>query len=448
MKRPLLSIAAPLAVACAAGSLAFAAPASARPLATSPTLVEGPIYDDPGTYSYVVPAGVTRIVADVEGSYGGNGGSGATTTVGGPGDIVEIDFASTPGSTLNIIVGAPGNNGCQTACSDPNAGVGGAGYGKGGDGSSSGSSIGGGGGGASSLAVNGATPIAVAAGGGGGGATTDYQASGSPAAGNDGGAGDDGAIPAGSGGGGGGAPGGAGGTLGSGGHAGSDVGPYKGSNCTQSGSDCTRMGGRVQLAYYEPGFALNDDEYSVKQGTTLDVPAPGVLKNDTTYGVAPQLARKPLHGAVVLNSDGSFTYKPAEAFTGYDTFTYTLQNTHSSNVATVTILVGKVAAGALTGIGTPGQGRLLLDLACGSTGKCPFDVAILKKVGGSNRRIAHGTTTFLPKRSGVFGFKLPQKARVTYGTGKNHVVHAQLYITLHRKGQKVIVIANRPITIK
>ena len=99
-------------------------------------------------------------------------------------------------------------------------------------------------------------------------------------------------------------------------------------------------------------------------------------------------------------------------------------------------------------VGVPGQGRLLLGLACGLSAKCPFDIALLKRVGGVNRRIAHGTTTFLPKHSGAFSLRLPRSTRLTFGSGRNHVVHATLYITLHRPGHPIIVIANRSVTIK
>ena len=440
-----------LAAVCAAASLAAATPAgaaSARPSDAQPTLVQGPFFGASGTWT--VPAGVTRIAARVGGSYGGNAGQGDTVTLGGPGDVVQSLIDVTPGQTFTVTVGKPGNAGCRASCSGAAAtvGAGGTGFGNGGDGSPGSTTIGGGGGGSSAFGRTGATPVLVAAGGGGGGMTTDAQAAGSPASGNAGTDGDDGAIPSGSGGGGGGMPGGQGGTLGSGGHAGSNVGGYIGSNCTASGSSCSPTAGFVQLAYYEPGLDARDDSYAARVNTTLNVPAPGVLQNDLSFGLTPTLVRAAQNGAVELRSDGSFTYKPALGFVGFDSFTYAIQDSSRRAVATVTILVGRVAEAALTSVRTPGNGRLLLGLACGSAGTCPFDITLLVRVHGAAHRIAHGTSTYLPGRSATFAFKLPKSTRISFGTGPHDVVHATLYITLHRKGHPVIVIANRAITIK
>ena len=446
MKRPSSRIAVSVAAgACLVGTFAFASPGNAaqRPRVAEPTLVEGPFHTTPGTYTDVVPAGVTTIAFEVTGASCGNGGHGDTVTVGGGGDDIKGTIAVTPGQVLTSIVGAHGNEGCRVPCSgNSTAGIGGAGFSKGGDGSASATTIGGGGGGASSLSINGASPFAVGAGGGGGGFNTGQNGlpNSSPGTGNDGGAGDDGGIPSGSGGGGGGAPGGPGGAGGNGGQAGVSVGTSAGTS--------SLLDGDVQIGYYEPGLDAEPDDYSVKVGTTLVVPAPGVLKNDTAFGLHPTIARSAQHGAVSLASDGGFTYKPALGFAGYDTFTYALQDADRRQTGIVTILVGKVAAGALTSIGVPGQGRVLLGLACGPTAKCPFDVAILKRVGNTVRRIVHGQSTYAPRTSALLTFTLPKSTRLTYGTGKNHAVHATLYITLHRKGQRVIVIAERSITIK
>ncbi len=52
------------------------------------------------------------------------------------------------------------------------------------------------------------------------------------------------------------------------------------------------------------------------------------------------LGTGPSNGSLVLNSDGTFTYRPNVGFTGTDTFTYTVSDgTTTSNVATVTITV-------------------------------------------------------------------------------------------------------------
>ena len=86
-----------------------------------------------------------------------------------------------------------------------------------------------------------------------------------------------------------------------------------------------------------------DDAFSVVKDTVLTVAAPGVLGNDTDVDGDSLTAAKvtnPAHGAVVFNSNGSFTYTPASGFSGTDTFTYVANDSHvNSNTATVTITV-------------------------------------------------------------------------------------------------------------
>ena len=87
-----------------------------------------------------------------------------------------------------------------------------------------------------------------------------------------------------------------------------------------------------------------DDAYSADQGQRLNVPAPGVLANDsnpTGRTLSAQVVSGPAHGhALQLNPDGSFVYIPDPGFSGADSFRYetTLAGV-SSNPATVTITV-------------------------------------------------------------------------------------------------------------
>ena len=86
-----------------------------------------------------------------------------------------------------------------------------------------------------------------------------------------------------------------------------------------------------------------DDVYSTLEGTALQIPAPGVLSNDSDIDGGPLTAvhlADPSHGALVLNPDGSFTYTPAAGFSGVDSFTYRAFDTiNYSGVATVSITV-------------------------------------------------------------------------------------------------------------
>jgi len=72
--------------------------------------------------------------------------------------------------------------------------------------------------------------------------------------------------------------------------------------------------------------AALDDFYETDQDTTLNVPAPGVLENDVdpdpTDGILADLKTGPLHGSLILNEDGSFTYVPQAGFFGTDSFVY------------------------------------------------------------------------------------------------------------------------------
>lgn len=87
-----------------------------------------------------------------------------------------------------------------------------------------------------------------------------------------------------------------------------------------------------------------EDAYTVAYDTTLTVVAPGVLGNDDDAEEQPltaALATPSADGDVVLAADGSFTFDPAEGFSGETTFTYTATDAGAavSEPATVTITV-------------------------------------------------------------------------------------------------------------
>ena len=67
------------------------------------------------------------------------------------------------------------------------------------------------------------------------------------------------------------------------------------------------------------------DAYNATKDVTLNIPAPGVLTNDTG---TPAPTAQPIAagataqgGAVTLGADGSFNYTPPAGFEGSDTFT-------------------------------------------------------------------------------------------------------------------------------
>lgn len=85
-----------------------------------------------------------------------------------------------------------------------------------------------------------------------------------------------------------------------------------------------------------------DDAYATTTNTPLDVPAPGVLGNDSAAGaMRAALVSPPANGTVVLGGDGSFHYAPATGFAGTDAFTYEATSGGLDSLpATVAITVG------------------------------------------------------------------------------------------------------------
>ena len=120
----------------------------------------------------------------------------------------------------------------------------------------------------------------------------------------------------------------------------------------------------------DPPVAGNDS-YTMEAGTTLTMPAPGVLENDSDVDGDPLtavLVGSTPNGTLTLNSDGSFTYTPNEGFIGVDVFTYVASDGQlQSEVATVQITVTGIntapvaqpdayttPVGAMTVIAAPG----------------------------------------------------------------------------------------------
>lgn len=93
--------------------------------------------------------------------------------------------------------------------------------------------------------------------------------------------------------------------------------------------------------------AAADDVYSMEQGTSLTVAAPGVLGNDQDAEDDPLtavLGSGPANGTLTLNPNGSFTYTPADGFAGTDSFTYKANDgAVDSTLATAKITVAPAA---------------------------------------------------------------------------------------------------------
>ncbi|MCZ8190879.1 MAG: Ig-like domain-containing protein [Microcystis sp. LE19-338.1B] len=99
----------------------------------------------------------------------------------------------------------------------------------------------------------------------------------------------------------------------------------------------------------------NPDSYNTLRNTTLNIPAAGVLNNDTDTENEPLTAvieTNSSNGNLTLNSDGSFSYTPNTDFIGTDSFTYRANDgtVNSNNLATVSI---NVLAGNTSPVANP-----------------------------------------------------------------------------------------------
>jgi VCBS repeat-containing protein len=94
-----------------------------------------------------------------------------------------------------------------------------------------------------------------------------------------------------------------------------------------------------------PPVAANDT-FGVNEDQVLNVPAPGVLANDTDADANPLtalLVSNAAQGTLLFNANGSFTYTPTPNFNGADGFTYKANDGQAdSNVATVSLNITPV----------------------------------------------------------------------------------------------------------
>jgi Bacterial Ig domain len=93
----------------------------------------------------------------------------------------------------------------------------------------------------------------------------------------------------------------------------------------------------------------------------LNIPAPGILANDTYAAGTTIIAAKvtnPSDGTLTLSANGSFSYTPNTGYVGTDTFTYKANDgTTDSNIATISITVTEKPASAGGGGGGAGTGQ-------------------------------------------------------------------------------------------
>ena len=153
------------------------------------------------------------------------------------------------------------------------------------------------------------------------------------------------------------------------------------------------------------------DAYSMSQGGTLTVSAPGVLGNDSDIdgdALSASVVSNPGNGTLTLNSNGGFSYTPSAAFTGTVSFSYraydgalysgavTVQVTVNPNQAPVAV---NDAATTRKNVGTT-----ITVLANdydpdGSVNPATVTITTAPTKGGTVLVNANGTVTYTPKRN-------------------------------------------------
>jgi len=121
------------------------------------------------------------------------------------------------------------------------------------------------------------------------------------------------------------------------GYAGTDSFSYKANDGYADSNSAT-----VTLTIDEPPVVVTHS-YTVSQGSVLGIAAPGLLAGASSvngYTLSAKVATNPLHGTVVVNSNGAFTYTPTASYDGIDHFNYVANDGYAdSTPATVTITV-------------------------------------------------------------------------------------------------------------
>jgi hypothetical protein len=159
------------------------------------------------------------------------------------------------------------------------------------------------------------------------------------------------------------------------GYVGIDTFTYKANDGTAD-SNIATVTITVNAPYTPP--VANNDNYNTPENTQLNIPAPGVLVNDTRAAGTTITAAKvtnPSDGTLTLSANGSFSYTPNTGYVGTDTFTYKANDgTADSNIATISITVTEKPASAGAGGAGTGQdgGALIIQNQPGITNVRPM----------------------------------------------------------------------------
>jgi predicted GH43/DUF377 family glycosyl hydrolase len=186
----------------------------------------------------------------------------------------------------------------------------------------------------------------------------------------------------------------------------------------------------IMVTLPQPPTAVND-AYNAYQNSTLTVPvSSGVLQNDTDpkgATLTAQFVTGPSHGTMSLNGNGSFTYLPANGYSGTDAFTYRAYNGSAySTPATVTITVLATVGGGFNpqswnykrAITVSNAGGVLADYQVKVTLDASFDF-VNAKTDGSDivfpasdgvTQLPFWTESWTPTSSAIFWVRIPTVA--------------------------------------
>jgi hypothetical protein len=121
------------------------------------------------------------------------------------------------------------------------------------------------------------------------------------------------------------------------GYVGSDSFRYRPSALLGLGTEAT-----VSITVTNVAPVARNDSYSTPARTTLVVPAPGVLANDTDAdgdALIAEIDGGGVSGSLDLDSNGAFRFSPGGGFTGSQSFQYRVWDGVSWSTATVTLTV-------------------------------------------------------------------------------------------------------------
>ena len=140
------------------------------------------------------------------------------------------------------------------------------------------------------------------------------------------------------------------------------------------------------------------DSYSTPQGVTL---TGNVLTNDIGTNPRAILINRSTNGSLVLNPDGSFTYRPNAGFTGADSFTYYACDPAMpllcGNPATVSITVLRIAPVTVAdSYTTPAGVTLTGNVLTNDIGTNPQAILIIRPTHGTLLLNPNGTFTYQP----------------------------------------------------